>query len=106
MSNENANLSPSNKPNKSFNERFLEKELQLNSGTLDNNRYKRNFVSANVINLSSRHLSKNEISFLSKGLKFKIKEEIEVYGRKLRLIWHFSNDQREFDVNTGFDVKP
>ena len=67
------------------------------------------FVSTNVINLSSRHLSKDEVSVLSKGLQFvptpkhfneaKIKEEIEVYGRKLRLMWHFRNDHREFDVN-------
>ena len=68
-----------------------------------------NFVSSNVVNLSSRHFSKDEISPLSKGLKFilthkhvnkdKIKEEIEVYGRKLKLIWHFRNDHRNFDVN-------
>ena len=31
--------------------------------------------------------------------KAKIKEEIEIYGRKLRLMWHFRNDHREFDVN-------
>ena len=65
---------------------FLEIELQLNSGTICNNRYDKKFVSANVINLSSRHLSKDEISLFSKGLKFvptpkhinkaKIKEEI------------------------------
>ena len=49
------------------------------------------------------------ISLLSKGLKFvttpkhinkaKIKEEIEVHGRNFRLMWHFRNDHREFDVN-------
>ena len=49
-----------------------------------------------LIYLSSRHLSKDEISLLSKGLRFvptskhmnkaKIKEEIEVYGMKLRLM--------------------
>ena len=76
---------------------------------MHNNRYEAKFVSANIINLSSRHLSQDEISLLSKGLKFvptpkhinkaKIKEEIEVYGRKLRLMWYFRNDHREFDVN-------
>ena len=52
------------------------------------------FLSPNVINLSTRILSKAEISFLSKGLKFirippsvnkaLIKEEC--FGRKLRLL--------------------
>ena len=35
-----------------------------------NNRYEGKFVSANVINLSSRHLSRDEVSLLSEGLKF------------------------------------
>ena len=53
-------------------------------------------LAPNVINLSSRHLSNDEISLNTKGLKFvptpehinkvKIKEEIEVYGKKLRLM--------------------
>ena len=87
----------------------MEKEVQLNSAAIRNNIYEGKFVSANVINLSSRHLSMDEVSLLSKGLQFvptpkhinkaKIKEEIEVYGRKLRLMWHFRNDHREFDVN-------
>ena len=38
--------------------------------TKRNNRYEGKLVSANVINLSRRHLSKVEISLLSKGLKF------------------------------------
>ena len=43
---------------------------------------------------------------LSKGLKFvstankidrtKLKTELEEYGRKLRLMWHFTNDERSF----------
>ena len=109
MSNENPNLSPSNKLKESSNDCSLEKEVQLNSATIRNNRYEGKFVTANVINLSSRHLSKDEVSLLSKGLQFvanpkhinkvKIIEEIEVYGRKLRLMWHFRNDHREFDVN-------
>ena len=62
------------------------------------------FVSKNVINLSRRSLSTPEISLLSKGLKFassankidraKLKRELEEYGRKLRLLWHFRNDER------------
>ena len=63
----------------------------------------------NIINLSSRHLSNDEVSLFSKGLQFvptpkhinkaKIKEEIEVYGRKFSLMRHFRNDHQEFHVN-------
>ena len=59
-------------------------------------RLKGKFVSPNVINLSTRILSKAEISLLSKGLKFiptptsvnkaLIKEELECFGRKLPLL--------------------
>ena len=62
------------------------------------------FVSKNGINLSRRNLSVSEISLLSKGLKFvptankkdraKLKTELEEYGRKLRLMWHFKNNER------------
>ena len=61
------------------------------------------FVSPNVTNLSTRILSKAEISLLSKGLKFiptlisankaLIKEELECFGRKLHLLWHFWNKE-------------
>ena len=66
-------------------------------------RLKGKFESPNVINLSTRILSKAEISLLSKGLKFiptptsvnkaQIKEELECFGRKLRLLWHFRNEE-------------
>ena len=59
-------------------------------------RLKGKFVSPNVINLSARILSKAEISLLPKGLKFistptsvnkaLIKEELECFGRKLRIL--------------------
>ena len=65
------------------------------------NRLEGKFVSKNVVNLSNRILSPAEISLLSKGLKFiptpssinkaKIKENLEVFGRKLRLKWHFKD---------------
>ena len=65
--------------------------------------------SPNVINLSKRNLSDAEISLLSKGLKFvptpssvnkaRIKEELEIFCRKLRLKWHFRNDEREITIN-------
>ena len=61
------------------------------------------FVRPNIINLSTRILSKAEISFLSKGLKFiptptsvnkaLIKEEFECFGRKLYILWHFWNEE-------------
>ena len=77
--------------------------------TLLDGRYNGKFVSLNVINLSKRHLSKDEISLLSKGLKFTpthkhinkalIKEELETYDRKLRLMWHYRNEEQEITVN-------
>ena len=73
------------------------------------------FVSKNVINLSQRQLTKSEISLLSKGRKFvakpsridkaKLKQELEVFMRKLKLMWHFGNDWRIFDCNTKFKPK-
>ena len=66
-------------------------------------------VSNNVLNLSRRKLSKSEISLLSKGLKFvptpssvdrsAIKHELETFGRRLRLSWHFRKDEQTFDYN-------
>ena len=106
LSNKSPNLSTSKKLKESSNQRLSEK---LNSATTCNNRYEGEFVSANIINLSSCHLSKEEVSLLSKGLKFvptsnhlnkaKIIEEIEAYFTKLRLTWHFQNDHQEFNVN-------
>ena len=53
-------------------------------------------VGKNVINVSRGNLSASEISLLSKGLKFlltakkinraKLQTELEVYGRKMRLM--------------------
>ena len=67
------------------------------------------FVSENVVNLSNRKLSKAEVSLLSKGLKFcptpnsvdksVLKEDLEIFGRTLRLKWHYRNDERTFDPN-------
>ena len=66
-------------------------------------RLKGKFVGPNVINLFTRILSKAEISLLSKDLKFiptptsvnkvLIKEELEYFGRKLRLLWHSRNGE-------------
>ena len=37
--------------------------------------------------------------------KAKLKQELEVFRRKLRLIWHFQNDERIFDCNKKFRPK-
>ena len=73
------------------------------------NRIKGKFISQNVVNLSSREMSEAEVSLLSKGLKFvptptgisraKLKEELEVFGRRLRLGWHFRNSDNAFIAN-------
>ena len=82
---------------------------KTNSATIANERYKGKFFSPNVVNLSCRNLTSNEIFLLFKGLKFVptkrginkalLKEELEAYGRKLRLMWHFRNDEREFSYD-------
>ena len=64
------------------------------------------FFSKNVFNLSRRNLSSPETSLLSKGLKFVpsankidwaiLRRELEEYRRKLRLMWHFQNDEQTF----------
>ena len=80
-----------------------------NTASLNKTRLEGKFVSKNVINLSKRNLSRSEISLLSKGLIFvpsankidraKFKRELEEYGRKLRLIGHFRNDERTFSAD-------
>ena len=77
-----------------------------NIATFKGERLEGKFVSGNAIGLSRRNLSEAEISLLSKGLKFvptanktdraKLKTELGEYGRKLRLMWHFRNDEKPF----------
>ena len=84
-------------------------EQNFEVAELLNGRLKGYFVSNNVFNLSRRKLSKAEVSLLSKGLKFCptpntidksiLKEDLEKFGRKLRLKWHYHNDNRIFDRN-------
>ena len=69
------------------------------------------FVNDNILNLSKRQLNNAEISILSKGLKFvttprfvdqaALKTDLEAFGRKLRLAWHFRNDE-----NNPFEYNP
>ena len=77
----------------------IAQEIDHNSAKLKDNRPEGKFVSKNVINLSQRQLTKSETSRISKGLKFvptpcrvdktKRKQELEVFGRKIRLMWRF-----------------
>ena len=79
---------------------------KTNSATLVNKKYKGKFFSPNLFNLPRCSLTSNEISLLSKRLKFVsistcinnaiINKELEAYGRNLRLMLHFRNDGREF----------
>ena len=83
--------------------------VQDNETEMCEGRLKGKFVSKNVINLSKRNLSENEISLLSKGLNFiptsnkvdvaRLKLELEQFGRMLRLKWHFRNDKRDIPIN-------
>ena len=81
-----------------------------NAASLEGNRFKANFVSPNVNNLSRRNLTKGEIFLLLKGLQFVptskhfnkalLKEELENVGRKLRFKCFFGNDERQFYVDS------
>ena len=87
----------------------LDNHQDSNTASLNKARLVGKFVSKNVVNLSRRNLSRSEISLLSKGLKFvpsankidgaKLKRELKEYGRKLRLMWHFRNDERTFLID-------
>ena len=99
----------------SINDSEVAQKIDDNRAKLKDNRLEGKFASKNVINLSQRQLTKSEISLLSKGLKFvptpntidkaKLKQELEVFWRKLRLMWHFRNDGRIFDCDTKFRPK-
>ena len=68
-----------------------------------NGRIEGRFENDKVINLSKRALTESEISILSKGLKFvatpkeidfsQIKIDLENFGRRLRLKWHFRESE-------------
>ena len=66
-------------------------------------------MSPNVINLSKQNLTKDEIFLFLKGFQFVptpkhvnkalLSEELENFGRKLRLKWYFCNDEGQFNIN-------
>ena len=95
----------------------IEEQLPTDAGSSDvancnipNDRISGRFINDKVINLSNRALSDSEISVLSKGLKFvvtpkeldqsQIKMDLESFGRRLRLKWHFreSEEFSEFPI--------
>ena len=94
--------------NKSFNNESVNIE-ETNAAELLNGRFQGKFVSKNVVNLSSRELSASEISLLSKGLKFVptprgvnraiLKQELETFGRILRLKWFYRNEVKSDVIN-------
>ena len=57
-------------PEDNSNDSEVAQEIDDNRAKLKDNKLEGNFVSKNVIILSQRQLTKSEISFLSKGLKF------------------------------------
>ena len=69
----------------------------------DSGRIEGRFLNDKVANLSKIALSESEISVLSKGLKFvmtpkeldfsQIKVDLESFGRRLRLKWHFRESE-------------
>ena len=92
--------------------RLCRKLIITGLNKLKDNRLEEKFVSKNIMNLLQRQLTKSGISLLSKGLKFastpnridkaKLKQELEVFRRKLRLMGHFRNDERTFNCNKKF----
>ena len=94
-----------------------EEEDEEEEIVLVNGRLKGRFVSGSVVNLSRRELSEEEIRFLSKGLKFsptptdidkaQLKADLEAYSRRMRLRWHFRNNEDEYvpDKDSNFKTK-
>ena len=87
-------------------------------GVGDNGRLSGSFVSGSVVNLSKKVLSEADINLLSKGLKFsptptdinkaELKEDLEVFKRRVRLKWHFKDNEdirdKDKDINK-FKIK-
>ena len=61
-----------------------------------NGRLKGSFVPGNIANLSNHKLSKAEVSLLDQSI---LKEDLEKFGKTLKLEWHYINDERNFDPN-------
>ena len=95
----------------STNQETIQQEVVNNSDFYcrvdSNGRIEGQFVNDKVVNLSKRALSEREISVLSKGLKYiitpkeidfsQIKIDLENFGRRLRLKWHFRESENFSD---------
>ena len=61
-----------------------------------------------VLNLSRKNLCSPKLPFYQKDLNLsliqkkllKLNRELKEYGRELRLMWHFRNDERPFSYKT------
>ena len=97
-----------------------EKTQQLSDGGCDESfredgRIVGRFVGGNVVNLSQRAISDEEISLLSKGLKFspvpadideaKLRQDMEEFKRRTRLRWYFK-DKETNDIKNYNKFKP
>ena len=78
------------------NDSDVAQEIDDNRTKLKDNRLEGKFASKNVINLLQRQLTKSEsLKFVpthNRIDKAKLKEELEILGRKLRLTLHFRNE--------------
>ena len=84
----------------------LDNHQNSNTASLSKPRLEGKFISKTAVNLSRRNLSRSEIPLLFKGLKFankidraKLKRELREYGRKLRLMWNFRNDEQTYSTD-------
>ena len=103
------NYNNSNIDNKEVNLSDYASDRLSNAASLKGIRYKANFMSPNLIDLSKQNFAKDKISFLSKGIKYfptpkyfnkvLLRGVLENFGRKLRFKWFFCNDERQFDIN-------
>ena len=104
-----APLAPPVSPALQVEEKSVGDTISETSANRVDGRFEGKFVSPNVVNLSDRKLTKAEISLLSKGLKFVptpsnvnrsvLKEELDVFGRRLRLLWCFINEDNNASYN-------
>ena len=81
---------------------------------VDKQRLVGKFVPSNVVNLSRRILSESKISLFFKGLKFsptprefdksQLKQDLESFGRRLRLRWFFRGNTENEQPETFSNV--
>ena len=73
------------------------------------------FVSENVVNLSDKNLSEDQIKLLSKGLKFsptprdidkgQLKADVDAFKRRIRLSWYFKDEENsDYDPDAFYVI--